>query len=86
MADAGAGVLVTEMFSPSLNANNGDWSVGFSGFWFDGGAIDYPISEITVAGNLLEMFARLIPGADLERRGSVDAPSILVDDLAIAGV
>ncbi len=86
MGDAGAGVLVTEMFSPSLNANNGDWSVGFSGFWFEDGAIAYPVSEITVAGNLLEMFARLIPGADLERRGGVDAPSILVDDLAIAGV
>ncbi len=86
MADAGEGVLVTEMFSPSLNANNGDWSVGFSGFWFENGARAYPVSEITVAGNLLEMFARLIPGADLERRGGVDAPSILVDDLAIAGV
>ena len=86
MADAKAGVLVTEMFSPSLNANNGDWSVGFSGFWFENGAVAYPVSEITVAGNLLEMFARLVPGADLERRGSVDAPSILVDDLAIAGV
>lgn len=86
MADAGAGVLVTEMFSPSLNANNGDWSVGFSGFWFENGAIAFPVSEITVAGNLLEMYARLIPGADLERRGGTDAPSILVDDLAIAGV
>lgn len=86
MRDAGSGVLVTEMFSPALNANNGDWSVGFSGFWFENGAIAFPVSEITVAGNLLDIYARLIPGADLERRGSVDAPSILVDGLAIAGV
>lgn len=86
MREAGAGVLVTEMFSPSLNSNNGDWSVGFSGFWFENGARAYPVSEITVAGNLLDIFARLVPGADLERRGGVDAPSILVDGLAIAGV
>ncbi|MDX2234201.1 MAG: metallopeptidase TldD-related protein, partial [Hyphomonadaceae bacterium] len=86
MAQAGSGVLVTEMFSPSLNANNGDWSVGFSGFWFENGVRAFPVSEITVAGNLVDIFARLVPGADLERRGAADAPSILVDDLAIAGV
>jgi PmbA protein len=86
MADAGEGVVVTEMFSPSLNGNNGDWSVGFSGYKFENGERVYPVSEITVAGNLLDIYARLVPGADLERRGSFDTPSILVDDLAVAGV
>lgn len=86
MRDAGRGLLVTEMFSPSLNANNGDWSVGVSGFWFENGARAYPVSEITVAGNLLEIYARLAPGADLDRRGATDSPSLLVDDLAIAGL
>lgn len=86
MADASEGIVVTEMFSPSLNGNNGDWSVGFSGYWFEKGERAFPVSEITVAGNLLDMYARLVPGADLERRGSFDAPSILVDDLAVAGV
>ncbi len=85
MADAGAGVLVTSMFGPSLNTNNGDWSVGCQGFWFEGGAIAYPVTEITVAGNLIDIYARLLPGSDLEFRRAANAPSILVDGLAIAG-
>lgn len=85
MADAGQGLLVTSMFGPSLNGNTGDWSVGCSGFWFEGGAAAYPVAEITVAGNLKDMYARLVPGSDLEIRGSSNAPSLLVDALAIAG-
>jgi len=85
MRDAGKGVLVTSMFGPSLNANTGDWSVGCSGFWFEDGAIAYPVSEITVAGNLIDIYARLVPGSDLEIRGSANSPSLLVDGLAIAG-
>jgi PmbA protein len=85
MREAGAGVLVTSMFGPSLNANTGDWSVGCSGHWFENGEIAYPVTEITVAGNLIDIYARLIPGSDLAHRGSADTPSILVDNLAIAG-
>lgn len=85
MREAGDGLVVTEMFSPALNGNTGDWSVGVAGYWFEGGARAYPVHEVTVAGNLLEMYLRLIPGADLDRRGSLDAPSILVDGLAIGG-
>lgn len=85
MRAAGAGVLVTSMFGPSLNANTGDWSVGCSGVWFEGGEAAYPVTEITVAGNLLDIYQRVVPGSDLEIRGSVNAPSLLVDALAIAG-
>jgi PmbA protein len=85
MKDAGCGLLVTSMFGPSLNANTGDWSVGCSGFWFEAGEIAYPVTEITVAGNLLDIYGRLVPGSDLEIRGSSNAPSLLVDALAIAG-
>ena len=85
MRDAGSGVLITSMFGPSLNGNTGDWSVGCAGFWFEGGEIAYPVNEITVAGNLIDIYARLVPGSDLEIRGSANAPSILVDGLAIAG-
>ena len=56
MKDAGSGLLVTSMFGPSLNPNTGDWSVGVSGFWFEGGEIAYPVNEVTVAGNLIELF------------------------------
>lgn len=86
MADAGAGLLVTGMFGPSLNGNTGDWSVGCSGFWFENGELAYPVSEITVAGNLLDIYARVVPGSDLEIRGSSNAPSLLIDGLAIAGL
>jgi PmbA protein len=85
MRDAGSGLLVTSMFGPSLNGNTGDWSVGCSGFWFENGELAYPVAEITVAGNLIDIYARLVPGADLEFRGSANAPSLLVDALAIAG-
>jgi PmbA protein len=85
MADAKAGLLVTSMFGPSLNANTGDWSIGCSGYWFEGGELAYPVNEITVAGNLIEIYGRLVPGNDLEIKGSHDSPSLLVDGLAIAG-
>jgi PmbA protein len=85
MKAARQGLLVTGMFGPSLNANTGDWSVGCQGQWFENGEIAYPVTEITVAGNLLDIFARLVPGADLMQRGASETPSILVDALAIAG-
>lgn len=85
MTDAGKGLLVTSMFGPSLNSNTGDWSVGCSGFWLEGGQIAYPVNEITVAGNLLEVFRRVVPGSDLEMRRATNSPSLLVDALAIAG-
>ncbi len=85
MADAKTGLLVTSMFGPSLNGNTGDWSVGCSGLWFENGEITGPVTEITVAGNLIDIYARLIPGSDLEFRGANNAPSLLIDGLAIAG-
>ena len=85
MRDAGKGLLVTGLFGPSLNPNTGDWSVGCYGFWFEDGEIAYPVSEITVAGNLIEAYRRIVPGSDLEFRGSANSPSLLIDGLAIAG-
>lgn len=85
MSDAGKGLLVTDMFGPSLNPNTGDYSVGVSGFWFEGGERAFPVSEITVAGDLPSMFLRAVPGSDLEIRGSMNAPSLLIDGLALAG-
>jgi PmbA protein len=85
MKDAGTGLLVTSMFGPSLNGNTGDWSVGCSGVWFENGESTGPVTEITVAGNLIDIYARLVPGSDLQFRGASNSPSILVDALAIAG-
>jgi PmbA protein len=85
MKAAGSGLLVTSMFGPSLNNNTGDWSVGVSGFWFEAGEIAYPVSGVTVAANLIDLYARMIPASDLEIRGSTNAPSLFIADLAIAG-
>jgi PmbA protein len=59
--------------------------VGCSGFWFEDGVSTGPVTEITVAGNLIDIYARLVPGSDLEIRGASNSPSLLVDALAIAG-
>lgn len=85
MKDAGTGLVVTSMFGPSLNGNTGDWSVGCSGYWFENGESTGPVAEITVAGNLIDIYARLVPGSDLEFRGASNSPSLLIDALAIAG-
>ncbi|MNS82852.1 peptidase PmbA [compost metagenome] len=85
MAGARSGLLITSMFGPSLNANNGDWSAGVSGFWFEDGQLAYPVSEVTVAGNLIDLYARLVRGSDLEFRGSFNSPSLMFDAVAIAG-
>ncbi len=86
MKQAGKGLLVTDMFGPSLNPNTGDYSVGVSGFWLEDGVIAFPVSEVTVAGDLPSMFLRVVPGADLERRGSTNAPSLMFDGMSIAGL
>lgn len=85
MAQAGTGLLITSMFGPSLNGNTGDWSAGVSGFWFENGQRVYPVSEVTVAGNLIELYARLQRAGDLEFRSAFNSPSLLFDKVAIAG-
>lgn len=85
LRDAGEGLLVTDMFGPQVNANTGDYSVGCSGFWFENGSISYPVSEITIAGNLLDMYASLTPADDLELLGAFNAPSLLIPTMTIAG-
>lgn len=85
MAQAGTGLLVTSMFGPSINPNTGDYSVGVSGQWFESGEAVYPVAEVTIASNLLEMYKTLIPANDLELRGTCDAPSLLIPNMMIAG-
>jgi PmbA protein len=80
------GVLIMEMFGPSLNSNTGDWSVGVSGYKITKGKIDYPVSEITVAGNLVDIFGRLIPASDIKFRSSMNSPSVLVDAMSVGGL
>ena len=71
------GLYVTELMGSSINYSNGDYSRGASGFWIENGEISYPVSEVTVAGNLKDMFSTLIPADDLEFNYGINAPSIL---------
>lgn len=85
IADTQEGLYLTDMFGPQVNPNTGDYSVGCSGFWISGGEIECPVSEITIAGNLLDMFAGLVPASDLEFKGAKNAPTLRVDKMTIAG-
>ncbi len=85
MASVPRGLLVTEFMGSSVNMVTGDYSRGASGFWIENGIAAYPVSEITIAGNLKDMFLNVTPANDLEFRTSVNAPTCLVEGLTIAG-
>jgi PmbA protein len=80
------GLYVTELIGSSINGVTGDYSRGASGFWIENGELTYPVSEITIAGNLKDMFKTLQPASNLEFRSSVNSPNCLVEGLTIAGV
>jgi PmbA protein len=82
----GTGLLITEMMGQGVNPVTGDYSRGASGFWIENGAVDRPVHEITVAGNLRDMYQGIIAlGDDLDRRGAIHCGSILIEQMTIAG-
>ena len=81
-----SGFYVTELIGMGVNGVTGDYSRGATGYWIENGEIAYPVSEVTVAGNLRDMFASLTPADDLEFRFGVDAPTIRIDGMTIAGI
>ncbi|HEX3865032.1 MAG TPA: TldD/PmbA family protein [Stellaceae bacterium] len=85
MADIKSGFYVTELMGMGVNGITGDYSRGAAGFWIENGEIAFPVSEMTVASNLNEMFARLVAANDLEFRTGADAPTLRIDDLTVAG-
>ena len=85
MADIKNGFYVTELMGMGVNGLTGDYSRGAAGFWIQNGEIAFPVSEMTVAGNLNDMFARLIAANDLEFRAGADSPTLRIDDLTVAG-
>jgi len=84
LASVPEAVLVIELIGQGVNGVTGDYSRGAVGFMVRGGEIAEPVSEITVAGNLVDMFANLQPASDLEFRRGVDAPTILVPEMTVA--
>jgi PmbA protein len=82
----GNGLLVTELLGHGLNMVTGDYSRGAAGFWVEDGQVAYPVEEITIAGNLKDMFRDIVAlGTDIETRGSRQVGSILVGRMTVAG-
>ncbi|MBM3545789.1 MAG: TldD/PmbA family protein [Alphaproteobacteria bacterium] len=85
MADIKSGFYVTSLMGSGVNMVTGDYSRGAAGFWIENGKLAYPVSEVTVAGNLKDMFLKITPANDLEFKMSVNAPTIRVEGMTVAG-
>ena len=82
---AGTGFYVTEMMGMGVNGVTGDYSRGASGYWIKNGELVYPVSELTIAGNLKDMFMNLTPADDLEFKYATNAPTLRIDGMTVAG-
>jgi PmbA protein len=85
IADIAQGFYVTELMGMGVNGITGDYSRGAAGFWIENGELTYPVSEVTVAGNLKDMFLNMTAASDLEFRTGVDAPTLRIEGMTIAG-
>jgi PmbA protein len=85
IADIAEGFYVTELIGFGVNQVTGDYSRGATGFWIENGRRTYPVSEVTIAGNLVDMFRNLTPANDLEFRFGTNAPTLRVEGLTVAG-
>jgi PmbA protein len=82
----GSGLLVTELMGQGVNGVTGDYSRGASGFWIEGGVIAYPVHEVTIAGNLRDIYRNIVAlGSDVDSRGSLHCGSVLIGEMTIAG-
>ncbi|MDE3738436.1 metalloprotease PmbA [Pseudomonas resinovorans] len=82
----GRGLLVTELMGQGLNMVTGDYSRGAAGYWVENGEIQFPVQEVTIAGNLKDMFRQIVAvGSDLELRGNVRTGSVLIERMTVAG-
>lgn len=86
MSDIKDGLFVTDLVGQGVNGVTGDYSRGAVGFWIENGQLTYPVHEITVAGNLKYMFKQLTPANDLDLRYGIDAPTLRVDGMSLAGM
>jgi len=86
LAEMGTGFLVTELIGQGVNPVTGDYSRGAAGFWVENGEIQYPVEEVTVAGNLKDMFRAIVAvGTDVDRRGNIHTGSLLIESMIVAG-
>ncbi|MET3792544.1 TldD/PmbA family protein [Aquamicrobium terrae] len=80
-----SGFYVTEVFGQGVNMVTGEYSRGASGFWIEDGELAYPVSEVTIASNLKDMFLRMTPANDLDRNFGTAAPTLLIEGMTLAG-
>ena len=85
ISDIKQGFYVTDLIGSGVNGVTGDYSRGASGFWIENGEITYPVSEITIAGHLIEMFKSMTPANDLTFRYATNAPTVRIEGLTIGG-
>ena len=85
IGDITEGFYVTELIGMGVNQVTGDYSRGATGFWIENGQRTYAVSEVTIAGNLVDMFRALTPADDLEFRFGINAPTLRVEGLTVAG-
>jgi PmbA protein len=85
IADIAEGFYITELIGFGINPVTGDYSRGATGFWIEKGKLEYPVSEVTIAGNLIAMYAGLTPANDLEFRYGTNAPTVRIEGLTVAG-
>jgi PmbA protein len=83
----GTGLFVIELMGQGVNGVTGDYSRGASGFWVENGVIAYPVHEVTIAGNLKDMFKGIVAiGADAYNQGAKTVGSVLIDRMTVAGL
>ena len=81
----GTGFYVTELIGHGVDMITGEYSRGASGFWIENGELTYPVSEVTIASNLKDMFMRLTVANDIDRKFGVAAPTIAIEGMTLAG-
>jgi PmbA protein len=79
------GFYVTEMIGHGVNMVTGEYSRGASGFWIENGKLTYPVSEVTIASNMKDMFLSMVPASDIDRKYATASPTIMIENMTLAG-
>ena len=85
IADIKQGFYITDLIGSGVNGVTGDYSRGASGFWIENGKKTYAVSEVTIAGHLLDMFKSLTPANNLEFKYGINSPTVRIEGLTVAG-
>ena len=85
ISDIKSGLFITDLIGFGINGVTGDYSRGASGFWIEKGKLAWPVSGITVAGNLKDMFLKMTPASDLQFKGATNAPTVRIEGMTVAG-